>query len=160
MGNGIAFEKVVSVKFKTQKFNSMTLTKHNYRHFNNLFDELLTRTAFSNETGLTNPPVNIHETNEAYHLEVVAPGLNKEDIKVNFVKGILTISYEKKQTEEQKDYKTHRREFAFKSFTRSFTVDDKVNAENIQAKYNNGILHLLLPKKEEVKTAPKEITIL
>jgi HSP20 family protein len=85
--------------------------------------------------------------------------LNKEDFKVSLEKGILTISFEKKTETNNKDYKTHRKEFAFTSFKRNFSVDDKINTEAIQAKYDNGILKLLLPKKEEVKSLPKEITI-
>ena len=137
----------------------MTLAKSNYRNFNDLFDEFLRPNLWGKETGLTVPPVNIHETNDGYHLELVAPGLNKEDFKVNLEKGLLTISYEKKTETENKEYKTHRREFSVTSFKRSFSVDDKINADGIQAKYENGVLGLLLPKKEEVKVQPKAITI-
>lgn len=138
----------------------MTLVKHNYRNLNNLFDEFFTGfpTAWNRENWQV-PAVNIHETTDAFHLELVAPGLNKEDFKINLEKGLLTISYEKKTEQVKDEYKTHRREFGFASFKKSFTVDDQVNAEGIQAKYENGILKLLLPKKEEVKVQPKEITI-
>jgi len=139
----------------------MTLVKHNYRNVNDLFDEFFTQfpAAWGKEKGWNIPPVNIHETNEAYHLELVAPGLVKEDFKINLEKGLLTISYEKKTETENKEYKTYRKEFNVTSFKRSFSVDDKINADGIQAKYDNGILKLLLPKKEEVKVVPKEITI-
>ena len=139
----------------------MTLVKRNYRTFDNLFEELFNNipAAWGKEAGWNVPPVNIHETEDAYHLELVAPGLAKEDFKVNLEKGLLTISFEKKNEAENKEYKTHRREFSATSFKRSFTVDDKVNAEAIQAKYDNGVLKLFLPKKEEVKALPKEITI-
>jgi HSP20 family protein len=137
----------------------MTLTKHNYRTVNDLFDEFFRPTAWTKEGGLITPPVNIHETNDAYHLELVAPGLSKENFKVNLEKGLLTISYEKKTETENKEYKTHRQEFNITGFRRSFSVDDKINAEGIQAKYENGVLKLLLPKREEVKVQPKEIAI-
>lgn len=137
----------------------MTLTKHNYRTVNDLFDEFFRPNVWGKEAGLTVPPVNIHETSDSYHVELVAPGLNKEDFKVNLEKGLLTISCEKKTEGENKDYKTHRKEFSFSSFKRSFSVDDKINVEGIQAKYENGVLKLLLPKKEEVKVQPKEIAI-
>jgi len=78
---------------------------------------------------------------------------------VSLEKGILTISFEKKTETDNKEYKTHRKEFAFTSFKRSFSVDDKINTEAIEAKYDNGILKLSLPKKEEVKSLPKEIAI-
>ena len=137
----------------------MTLVKHNFKTFNDLFDEFFTQVPVVNGNGLTVPPVNVHETNDSYHLELAAPGLAKEDFKVNLEKGLLTISYEKKTEAENKDYKTHRREFKVAGFKRSFTVDEKINADGIQAKYENGILKLLLPKKEEVKVSPKQITI-
>ncbi|MEP7318309.1 MAG: Hsp20/alpha crystallin family protein [Panacibacter sp.] len=141
----------------------MTLVKHNYRTVNNLFDELFSNlpATWEKGSGLNFPATNIHETNDAFHLELVAPGLKKEDFKVNLEKGLLTISYEKKDESEaeNKDYKTHRREFNFTSFKRSFSVDDKINAEAIEAKYNDGVLKLVLPKKEEVKALPKEISI-
>jgi HSP20 family protein len=139
----------------------MTLVKNNYKSFNNIVDELLNNVPATWERGfnLNVPPVNIHETNDAYHLELAAPGLSKEDFKINLDKGFLTISYEKKVEEENKNYKTHRREFTAANFKRTFTVEDKIDAENIKAKYENGVLQLLLPKKEEVKIAPKEIAI-
>ena len=65
----------------------MTLTKHNYKNFNDLFEDFFRPTVLGKEAGLATPPVNIHETNEAYHLELFAPGLNKEDFKVNLEKG-------------------------------------------------------------------------
>ncbi len=74
--------------------------------------------------------------------------------------GLLTISFEKQEQAENKDFKTIRREFNSKSFKRSFSLDDKVNADAIQAKYENGVLQVYIPKKEEVKVAAKEIAIL
>lgn len=142
----------------------MTLVKHNTAPFNSLFDELFnsfpaTWGKDANQAYAT-VPVNIHETAEGYHLELNAPGRNKEDFKVNVENGLLTISYEKKEATEQKDYKTIRREFNFRSFKRSFSLDEKINADAIQARYENGVLKLHLPKKEEVKVSPKEINIL
>lgn len=142
----------------------MTLVKHNTAPFNNLFDELFNSFPATwgkdAQQAYAVVPVNIHETNEGYHVELNAPGRNKEDFKVNVENGLLTISYEKKENTEQKDYKTIRREFSFRSFKRSFTLDEKINADAIQARYENGVLKLYLPKKEEVKVSPKEITIL
>src|SRR4051812_36825455 len=122
----------------------MTLVKHNYRTFNDLFDEFFTQLPSTQKNGssLNVPPVNIHETNDAFHLELVAPGLQKEDFKVSLEKGLLTIGYEKKTETENKDQKTHHREFSVRSFKRSFSVDDKINADAIEAKYENGVLKL------------------
>lgn len=138
----------------------MIPVKHNYRNLNSLFDEFFNAVPNLNrEFNMNVPPVNIQETKDAYELDVIAPGLNKEDFKVNVEKGLLTISYQKEQTTENNDVKTHRKEFSFSSFKRSFTVDDKINADGITARYENGVLKLSLPKKEEVKVSPKEITI-
>ena len=138
-----------------------TLVKRNYRTFDNLFDELFTSlpATWVKELGLNNPPVNIHENDEGFHLELVAPGLKKEDFKVNLDKGLLTISYEKKNETENNDYKTHRREFNYAGFKRSFRIEDIINADAVQAKYEDGVLKLYLPKKEEVKALPKENNI-
>lgn len=105
------------------------------------------------------PPVNIAESAEGYELEVAAPGLDKADFKIQLEKNVLTISYDKKSETDQKDVKQVRKEFSQRSFKRSFTVDENVDATNISAKYENGLLKLALPKKAEVKEAAKDITI-
>jgi HSP20 family protein len=105
------------------------------------------------------PPVNIHETADAYHLELSAPGRSKEDFKIAVDGGQLTISFEKKEETRTEEYKTVRKEFSFRSFKRSFNLDDKIDSNGIQARYDNGVLKLLLPKKEQVKDAAKQITI-
>jgi len=142
----------------------MTFIKQHPVQVNNLFDELFNNIPANWGQGLNhsvgNPKVNIHETAEAYHLELIAAGRNKEDFKVNIDKDLLTISYEKKATVENKEFKTIRKEFSFNSFKRSFSLDEKINADGIQAKYENGILKLYLPKKEQATQTPKEITIL
>ncbi len=88
-----------------------------------------------------------------------AAGRNKEDFKLNIENGILTISYEKKAETEDKAFKTIRSEYSISSFKRSFSLDDKINADSIEAKYENGILKVYLPKKEEVKITPKNISV-
>jgi HSP20 family protein len=155
------FEKYIQTIIKIKKNTMTTLAKRNYRTFDNLFDEFFSTlpSAWGKENGWNVPPVNIHENSEGFHLELVAPGLKKEDFKVNLEKGLLTIGYEKKNENESNEYKTHRREFNFTSFKRSFRVDDVINTEAIQAKYEDGVLKLYLPKKEEVKALPKEISI-
>ncbi len=132
------------------------------RTINNVFDELLNEFPGFNgkEWGNWNfPPVNIHETKEAYHVELSVPGRVKEDFKINVDNGLLTVSYEKKEETKQEDYKTVKREFTYRSFKRSFNVDDNVDANNIQAKYENGLLKLFVPKKEQEKANSRQITI-
>jgi HSP20 family protein len=140
----------------------MTLVKNNYRpvSFNSVFNELFNEfPAFADKAGINFPPVNIAETADGYHVELNAPGRNKEDFKLNIDNGLLTISYEKKEETKNEDVKSVRREFSFQSFKRSFSLEDKVDAVNIQAKYENGILKVYLPKKAEVKEAAKQITV-
>jgi len=134
----------------------------NPRNINNVFDELLSEfPAFAAKewNNWNFPPVNIHETKDAYHLELSVPGRVKEDFKINVENGLLVISYEKKEETKQEDYKTVKKEFSFRSFKRSFNLDDNLDANNIQAKYENGLLKLFVPKKEQEKTNSKQITI-
>ena len=139
----------------------MTIVKNNYKSLNNLFDEFFNNVpqTWNREANLTIPSVNIYETINGYQLELVAPGLQKEEFKVNLEKGLLSISYDKKNSNEEKEYKTLKKEFCLSSFKRSFTLDDNINNEGIHAKYENGILKLFLPKKDEVKVLTKEIAI-
>ena len=105
------------------------------------------------------PPVNIVEKDNAYHLEVAAPGMEKTDFTLKLDGALLTISAAKKEEVRDETLKSIRKEFSYKGFKRSFTLDEKIDAANIAAKYENGILKVDLPKKEETKAASKEITI-
>ena len=146
----------------------MTLVKVNQhpvqKGINHFFDEFLNDfPAFNgrefNKENWGSVPANINETADAYHVELNAPGRNKEDFKINIENGLLTISFEKKEESKTEDYKTVRKEFSFRSFKRSFTLDEKIESNNIQAKYENGLLKLLLPKKEQVKENAKQINV-
>ena len=132
------------------------------KSINNLFDEFFNEMPAINKTvnNLFAPAVNIIESKDAYHLELMAPGRNKEDFSIAIEKDVLTISYEKKEETKQEDYKLVRREFNYQSFKRSFTLDEKIQAEAIQAKYENGLLKIYLPKKTEVVQPAKTIAIL
>jgi HSP20 family protein len=103
--------------------------------------------------------VNIIETKDNYELEFNVPGRNKEDFKITVDKNVLTVSYEKKEEQKDESKKFIKKEFSSRSFKRSFNLDEKINAEAINAKYENGILTLTLPIKEEVKVLPKEIAV-
>ena len=105
------------------------------------------------------PPVNIVDKDAAFVIEMAAPGFEKADFNVKLENNILTISTEKKETASETTEKIVRQEFSKKSFKRSFTIDEKIDTENINAKYENGILKLELPKKEIAKAGSKEINI-
>jgi HSP20 family protein len=127
---------------------------------NEIFNELPTSFGKAlREDVLHFPPVNITENAGGYDVKLSAPGFEKGDFSIKLDANILTISAEKKEESTETTEKTIRKEFSLKSFKRSFTVDEKIDATNIAAKYENGILAVTLPKKEEVKTAAKEITI-
>jgi HSP20 family protein len=104
-------------------------------------------------------PVNVKQNGNGYVLEVVAPGFSKEDIKIALDNYKLTISGEKRSEEDNKTEKVIRNEYKFRSFKRSFTIDEKTDVENISAKFENGVLTLNLPMKGEVKEVAKEISI-
>ena len=110
----------------------------------------------------TLPAVNVKEDDNEFMIEVAAPGLKKGDLKVNYENGRLMISSERKEEKKEKEgEKLTRCEFSYQSFQRSFSVPEHVvNAEKISAKYEDGILHVALPKREELKPKPaKEIKI-
>jgi HSP20 family protein len=140
----------------------LTKTYPANKAINNVFDELFNSfpTTWGNDVRSNSAaPVNINESENGYNVEFNVPGRNKEDFKINVEKGLLTVSYEKNEQKEAKEVKSVRKEFSFQSFKRSFTLDEKIDADGIEAKYENGILKVLLPKKEEVKSAPKQISI-
>ncbi len=106
-------------------------------------------------TNTTLPSVNIKETTDAFEVEVAAPGFDKSDFKIELNNDVLTISSEKELNEETKDgERITKQEFSYQSFTRSFTLPELVEDEKIVAKYENGILAITIPKKEEAKPKP------
>lgn len=111
-------------------------------------------------TNTTLPRVNIKETNDEFVIEVAAPGMKKDDFKLNYDNGKLSISSEVNEG-TQDGVKYTRREFSYQSFQRTFNVSqDLVDGEKINAKYVDGILQIVLPKREEIKPKPaKEIAI-
>jgi len=106
----------------------------------------------------TTAPANILETESSYEMQLIAPGLKKEDFKINVDRNVLHISYEHKEETETKG-KWLRKEYRLQTFRRSFTLNDKVDIAGISAKYNEGILTITLPKKETVETSSQEIKV-
>ena len=145
----------------------MTLVKVNNtgaRPFGHLFNELLMNCLLlerSFGSGLfAFSATNIHETPEAFHLELNVPGRYKEDFKMNVENNLLTISFEKKEETKSEELQDHSSgNFTYKIFKRSFNLDEQIDADKIQAKYENGLLKLFLPKKAEVKKQYKQINI-
>lgn len=100
------------------------------------------------------PAVNIRENENEFELDIMVPGMKKEDFKINVENDILTVSAEVTTKDEVKDKEYVRKEFYFGSFNRRFSMPDSVNADKIEANYTNGILVVSLPKKEEAKPQP------
>lgn len=146
----------------------MSIVKRNGNGFSSLpslFDDFFTRDLWDwglnnySSTGTTMPAVNIRETAENFIVEMAAPGMKKEDFKVQLDGNLLTITSEKKQEHEEKDGERYtRREFSYQSFTRSFQLPkDVVDGDQIKASYHDGVLELLIPKKEEAKQKPPKL---
>lgn len=146
---------------------SLLRKNENYPAWSNFFSEFFNRdwmdwtTRNFSETNTTLPAVNIKEGNDNYTVEMAAPGLEKRDFKIELANGLLTISSEKKtEKDTKKGQKYTRREYSYQSFCRTFTLPTTVDSDKIAAKYENGILKVVIPKKEEAKTKlPKAIEI-
>jgi len=99
----------------------------------------------------TVPSVNIIENDDAYKISLAAPGLKKGDFKIDVEGNMITVSSEKEEEKEEKQKRYTRREYSYSSFSRSFTLPAEVNQDKIEAVYEDGVLKLVLPKKEEAK---------
>lgn len=143
----------------------MTLVKFNNRtrntapYFNNVFDSLFSDALNKNHGINKSPFVNIYEDASSYKIELAAPGLQKEDFKIELKNDQLSVWAEKKQEtgDVQKDFT--RKEFDYFSFARSFVLPEGVEQDNINAEYVNGILTISIGKKEEAKLTHREITV-
>ena len=143
----------------------MTLVKSNSENlFPSLFDNFSSRdwmdwnsANFSN-TNTTVPAVNIHENDQEFTIEVAAPGMKKDDFSINLENNQLSVSSETKTETKSKDENYSRKEFSYQSFHRSFRLPiDLIDGDKISAKYNEGILFVHLPKREEAKPKPSRV---
>jgi HSP20 family protein len=140
------------------------LAKRNENYLPSFFDRFLNNELMDwghsnySSTNTSLPAVNVKETNDDFIIELAAPGMEKNDFKINFKNNVLTISSEKENKKEEENDNYTRKEFSYQSFQRSFTVaENAVVGDKIAAKYNNGILHITLPKREEVKPQPERV---
>ena len=137
----------------------MKLARFNNYHpsmFDDWFDNDLFNWEYNNhQAEATLPAVNIKENADAFKVEMAVPGFDKKDFKINLDHNILTISSEKKVENEHKNGERYTcREYSYQSFSRSFTLPDAANGDKISAKYENGILNVEIPKREEAKPKP------
>ena len=140
----------------------MSMIRFNRPHvlsdvFQNFFDN--DSVDFFNRRGL-DPAANILEHPDSFELDLAAPGLKKDDFKIHLENNVLTISSEVKDEKEEEEKNFTRKEFHYNSFSRSFTLPRSVDLEKIKADYENGILIVMLPKKDDARVdLKKEIKI-
>lgn len=141
----------------------MSITRWNQQPgMTNLFDDLFSRDVWNwglannSNTNTTIPAVNIKETADNFEVEMAAPGMKKEDFRIELDGNTLIISSEVRNEQEEKESERYtRREFSYQSFQRTFTLPKNVvDVDQINARYENGVLHLLIPKREEAKQKP------
>jgi len=129
------------------------------RFFNDFFDKDLLDWSdkhFSN-TNTTLPAVNIKENENGFEVEMAAPGMKKDDFKINLDNNVLCISSERKVEDNKTEGNYTKKEFSYQSFSRSFTLPDFADDRKIEAKYENGLLMISIPKKEEAKPKPPRV---
>ncbi|WP_108868054.1 Hsp20/alpha crystallin family protein [Aquimarina aquimarini] len=128
-----------------------------------LFDDFFTTdwlggTTNTNKIGVNTPAVNVKETEEEFKVELAAPGLVKESFNLELDNNVLTISSQSTSEKETKDSSEYtRKEFSYSTFKRAFDLPETVNVNQIEASYENGVLFVKLPKKEEAKVQPKRL---
>ncbi|UTW63646.1 Hsp20/alpha crystallin family protein [bacterium SCSIO 12741] len=139
----------------------MHLIRNRHLGFPQLMNDFINREMRDAAEGRRSiPAVNIHENEKGFELEVAAPGFGKDEIKIEVHDGILHLTGDKKtKKEEKKNGKWTRKEFSYHSFDRSFSLPKTVNAEKIDASYDNGILTVKLPLKQKEIKSPKKIDI-
>lgn len=130
-----------------------------FPNWSSFLDEIFNRDLSSTLTssfnsGFSVPKVNIKESSDDYMVEMAAPGLKKSDFQIEINNKVLSISAESEQKKEQQEENYTRKEFGYAAFKRIFTLPESVNDDEVKATYKDGILNILLPKKEEAKQKP------
>ena len=144
----------------------MTLVKFNDNRnktllpgFSDVFDSILNDTFFSDRMITRVPAVNISESENNYHVELAAPGLKKEDFKLNLERNQLIISVEQSLDHQDNQKNYSKREYSYSSFVRSFTLPESADDGQIEASYTDGILRIDIAKREEAKAVRRQIEI-
>lgn len=140
------------------KFNSDAETPRFSTWLDRFFDDFDQSLKF-NSKNLNAPAVNVQENEKFFLLEVAAPGLNKKDFNIDIEDGVLTISHSKETKEEEIKESYTRKEFSYNQFKRSFTLPENVDDKKIVAKYQDGVLHLEIPKIKEAAKTKKVIEV-
>lgn len=143
------------VKFNPERQNDSLITG-----FSDVFDSIFKDTFFSDRMTSRVPAANISETEDHFHVELAAPGLKKEDFKLNLDRNVLSISVEQtSETNKSEERNYSKREYSYNSFVRSFTLPESADGNRIEAEYIDGLLKINMAKKEEAKSVSRRIEI-
>ncbi|HZY35296.1 MAG TPA: Hsp20/alpha crystallin family protein [Mucilaginibacter sp.] len=142
------------VKFNPEKKSNALMPG-----FNDIFENFFNDSFLSDRMVARVPAANISETPDHFHIELAAPGLKKEDFKLQLDRNVLSISVEQQteNTESKKYY--NKREYSYNSFVRSFTLPESADDAKIEAEYLNGVLTVNIAKREEAKSASRQISV-
>lgn len=141
------------------KFNNGTRNSGLSTGVNDIFESVFNDSFFSDRMMSRVPAVNVSETTDHYMIEMAAPGLSKEEFKINLERNLLTVSAEQQKSSETSGKRYNKREFNFTSFVRSFALPESADDAKIEAEYRDGILHISVAKKEEAKITSRQIEI-
>jgi len=130
-----------------------------FKGFDQLVDELLSPATKTHRTSHFNPSVRITETDERYHIELLAPGRSKEQFELSLEKQLLTIQSAEVKQEPKENTKVIRNEYQLPAFKRSFNLDNQIDTSSISAGYTDGILLINLPKKAKQEPEKKQISV-
>jgi len=125
-------------------------------YFSDLFNDLFENMAFDSRRSSI-PAVNVLENDDQFMLELAAPGLSKDDFKIEIDKDLLTIRAEKEEDTQSKKGRYNRRDFNFMSFTRSFNLPEVIDTDHISAEYENGVMRIAMPKRAEARPKPARV---
>ncbi|OCX53730.1 heat-shock protein [Mucilaginibacter sp. PPCGB 2223] len=143
------------VKFNPAKQNNSSLLPG----FNDVFDSIFNDTFFNDRMTSRVPAANVSESEDHYHVELAAPGLKKEDFKLNLERNVLNISVEQQNENSNTQKNYSKREYSYSSWVRSFTLPESADAEQIEAAYTDGVLKIDIAKREEAKVIRRQIDI-
>lgn len=141
------------VKFNNGKSNALV------PGIDDIFESFFNDSFLSDRMISRVPAVNICETENEYHIELAAPGLKKEDFKINLDRNMLSVSVEQKSQNAEQSKKYNKREFNYTSFVRSFALPDSADNARIEAEYKDGLLSIVVAKKEEARSVSRQIEI-
>ncbi len=138
-------------------YNDFETMRNSFELFNNIINNV--ETTKGNPISSFLPSVNTREEDDAYYVEIDLPGIKKDDIDITTEDNILTISGERKLKNEMKEDNYYKVESSYGKFSRSFTLPEKVDVQKIEAKNENGVLEIVIPKAKDEDKKPKKIKI-